>query len=245
MVIASWALFQGQLEEVERLAEGALRSGEAASADARCSYCLAMFVLRRDQGRLGESESLIRAAVDEFPQYGAFRCYVALMECELGDAEAARRALALLAADEFATFPRDDEWLFCLSLLAEVAAHVNDRETAAVLYRLLLPYADLNAMVSGEVALGSVARYLGLLATTLERWEDADTHFARAVASNEQMGARPWLARSQHDYARMLMAADRPGDRDRAEALLDAARALYHGVGMKSQEAKAQTVTGA
>jgi hypothetical protein len=47
------------------------------------------------------------------------------------------------------------------------------------------------------------------------------------------------------DYARMLMAADRPGDRDRAEALLDAARALYHEVGMKSQEAKAQTVTGA
>ncbi len=241
MVFAAWALFQGRLEEAEALTDRAVRSGPH-SADARCSYCLAMFVLRRDQGRLAETESLIRSAVGEFPGYSTFPCYVALLECELGHTGAARDALAALAADDFAALPRDDEWLYCMALLAEAAAHLDDRERAATIYRLLAPYAGLNALVSGEVSLGSVARYLGIVATTTCQWDDAVTYFEQAIETNARMGARPWLARTHHDYARMLLAADRPGDRERAGAALAAARALYEELGMTSYAASAQAV---
>ena len=125
-----------------------------------------MFVLRREQGRLAEVEELIRDAADRYPGYRSFRCFIPLLDWELGREEDARRHFDELATDDFASLPRDSEWLFCLSILAEVAAYLDDRKRAAVLYRLLEPYGHLNAMASGEVAIGAVARPLGILATT-------------------------------------------------------------------------------
>ena len=47
-----WALFRGDFAAAEQLAAEALMRGDARRADADCSYRLAMFVLRREQGRL-------------------------------------------------------------------------------------------------------------------------------------------------------------------------------------------------
>ena len=222
---ALWALFRGDFAAAERLEQEALRSGHARRADADCSYRLAMFILRRAQGRLSEIEDLIREAVDRYPGYRSFRCFIPLLELELGRENEARRAFNELADANFATLPRDSEWLFCLSLLAEVAGYLYDRDRAAVLYRLLTPYARVNAMAAGEVALGPVARYLGILAATTSHWEEAAGHLEDAIAMNAAMGARPWLAHTQHDYARMLLARDRPGDTARARARTCSGRA--------------------
>lgn len=56
---------------------------------------------------------------------------------------------------------------------------------------------------------------------------------------NTRMGARPWLVRTQGDYARMLLARDEPGDRGRAKELLDEARATYREPGMRDPNARA------
>ena len=40
----------------------------------------------------------------------------------------------------------------------------------------------------------------------LERCNEASRHFEEALAVNEQMGARPWLAHTQADYSRTLFA---------------------------------------
>jgi hypothetical protein len=58
---ALWALFRGDFGAAERLEEQALRSGRARSANADCSYRLAMFIVRRAQGRLSEVENGGRA----------------------------------------------------------------------------------------------------------------------------------------------------------------------------------------
>jgi DNA-binding SARP family transcriptional activator len=209
IVGAAAALFLGDLAKAEQLAAEALEGGQARSFDADCSYRLAMFLLRREQGRLAEIEDLILEAVDEYPGYRSFRCFVPLLHCELGRDDEARHAFDELSAAEFAALPRDSEWLFCLSILAEVAARLRDRDRAAVLYRLLRPYARLNAMASGEVAIGSVARYLGILAATIGRWDEAAGHFEDAIAMNARMGARLWLDHARDDYARMPQAARR------------------------------------
>jgi DNA-binding SARP family transcriptional activator len=228
------ALFQGDFDAAERLAEEAVRAGEARRSDADCSYRLTMFVLRREQGRLGEIEDLLRDAVDKFPGYRSFRCFIPQLECELGREAEARRAFDELAEEDFAALPRDGEWLFCLSLLAEVATRLQDRDRAAVLYRLLRPYARVNAMAAGEVALGAVARYLGILAATTGAWDEAAGHFEDAIAMNARLGARPLLAHTEYDYARMLLARDQQGDRGRAQELLAAAVSSFRELGMDS-----------
>ncbi len=71
------------------------------------------------------------------------------------------------------------------------------------------PYAEFNVENAADAIRGSVSRYLGLLASTLKRWQDAQVHFESALALNASMGARPWLAHTQNDYARTLLARDR------------------------------------
>jgi tetratricopeptide (TPR) repeat protein len=227
-----WALFRGDFVAAERLAEAARSRGDARRADADCSYRLAMFVLRREQGRLAEIEDLIREAVHEYPGYRSFRCFVPLLDYELGREELARRGFDELAGDDFAALPRDSEWLFCLSILAEVAVYLEDLDAAAVLYRLLRPYAEVNVLASGEVAIGPVERFLGVLAAANGRTEEAAAHFDNAIAITARMDARPWLAHSQHEYARMLLARGGPADRDRAAELLTACVSTFRELGM-------------
>ena len=93
----------------------------------------------------------------------------------------------------------------------------------------------MNAVDVTEGFRGSVSRYLGLLATALERWDDAAGHFEEALALNERMGARPWLARTEDDYARMLLVRGRPGDDERARELRDQALATFSELGMVPQ----------
>jgi tetratricopeptide (TPR) repeat protein len=238
-----WALFQGRFDEAEALSDEALRHGTRAVAwDAGCSHRFVLFMLRREQGRLAEVDSLIRRSVAEYRGYRSFPCFVVLLDLALGRANDARRAFDELARDDFGPIPRDGEWLSCLSLLSEVAHDLADPGRAAILYRLLLPYADLNALAAGEVALGSISRYLGLLATALGGTEAA-RHFEDALEMNERMGARPWVAHTQEDYARLLLAHDNSGEREKGQKLLETALATYRELGMQGPLARAEAMT--
>jgi tetratricopeptide (TPR) repeat protein len=139
--------------------------------------------------------------------------------------------------------PFDQEWLFSMSLLAETSALVGDGESASMRYGLLLPWAQLNVADMSEGIRGSVSRYLAIVAAMMQRWEEAERHFEDAIAMNARMGARPWLAHTQSDYAQMLLDRDSPGDRERAQDLLEAALATYREVGMQRYAAQAYALT--
>jgi tetratricopeptide (TPR) repeat protein len=226
-------LFRGDFVEAERLAEQALQIGRRAQSwDAGFSYRIMMFALRREQDRLIEVEGLMRRSVEEYAGYRSLRCLVPLLDCELGHESEACAQFDELAGSDFGWLPRDGEWLFNLSILAEVSTRLEDGHRAEALYALLLPYARMNAQVTAEIAIGSVARYLGILAATMERLDDAAGHFEDAIATNERMGARPWLAHTQHDYARTLLARGAAGDGQRATELLADARRTAEELGM-------------
>ncbi len=55
---------------------------------------------------------------------------------------------------------------------------------------------------------------------------------------HSRMRARPWVAWAQHDYAKMLLARDEPGDQDKARVLLEEALAVASEIGMKALEAR-------
>jgi DNA-binding SARP family transcriptional activator len=232
------ALAAGRLAEAERLIPDALALGEHVHPAAVIPvYRLQRYTLHDFRGTLEHVEPEIRALAREYPARPVFRCVLAHLYARLGRRSLAKRALAALAARDVSALPFDQEWLFGMSLLAESAALLDDTDSASVLYRLLLPWAALNVVDQAEGVRGAVSRYLGLLAMTTARRPEAERHFEAALAMNARMGARPWLARTQEDYARMLLGRDDPGDRERAQELLAAAGATYRELGMQSAAA--------
>jgi tetratricopeptide (TPR) repeat protein len=147
--------------------------------------------------------------VQEYPTYAIWRCVHVHMAAELGYAEEARAALAVLARDGLASIPVDEEWLVGLGLLADAVARLGAAEHAAPIYDALAPYADRVAVSYPELSTGAVARHLAILATALERWEAAERHFAQALELNRRIGAQPWIERTEADRARMVEARDR------------------------------------
>ncbi len=245
LVRSARAFLAGQFAEGERLAmEAAAVQGEGGEqANAIMFFAAQLFTVRREQGRLGELEPAITGFATQFAALPIWRCSLAVFHCELGNRDAARHELDRLAAQDFAALPHDANRPPALALLSEACSVLGDAPRAALLYKFLLPYAERNIVVAtAAICYGPAARYLGLLATTLARWEDAAQHFADALAMNERMGARPWTAHTQHDYARMLLARGWSGDYQQAGDLLDQALATAQELGMKSLAEKVETL---
>jgi DNA-binding SARP family transcriptional activator len=230
-------LVRGEFAEAEQLANEALEIGQRAQSwDAAFSHSILLFAVRREQGRLEEVDQLVRTYVDEYAGYRSFRCLVPLIDCELGRTDEAHIRFEELAGEGFDALPRDAEWVFNVSVLAQVAVYLDDRARAGMLYDLLLPYAQRNATLTGEIAIGSVSHYLGLLAALLGRWDDAERHFEDALEMNGRMTARPWVAHTQEDYGRMLLER---GEIQRGAQLVTAALAAYRELGMERYAARA------
>ncbi len=229
------ALLEGRFEQAEQLITETRSVGEQAQSwSAAVTHGLQLYLLRRELGRLAEVEQLVRRAVAAHPTYPIWRCVLVSMLSELGSTAEARVGLGALAANDFGGLPFDEEWEVSLGFLAETAARLGDRDRAAKLYELLLPYADRVAISYPEISLGPVSRLLGILASTTCAYADAARHFEDALAMNARIGTRPWLARTQDDYARMLRRRDEAGDAQKARSLLEGARAMYRELGMGS-----------
>jgi tetratricopeptide (TPR) repeat protein len=237
------ALMEGRFAEAEQLVSETLDLGQRAESwNALVSQRLALFVLRRAQGRLAELEDTIRRSVHEYPSLFRFRCALAHLHCELGRERDARAAFDDLLSGDLGREYVDAEWLLSLSLLADPCAFLGDRDAAAKLHSLLLPYEHLYTEAPVEATFGSVARGLGVLATTMGRFEDAERHFDVAIDTERRMEARPWVAHAQHGLASMLLVRGAAGDGERANALLDKVRAAYRELGMESWVARARAV---
>ena len=237
---ASLALLEGELAAAEELISAARRTGDRAQSwSAAVGYRLQLYMLRREQGRIEEVEDLIRRSVQEYRTYPIWQCLMAQVAAELGQTGDARAMVERLAAQDFARVPFDEEWLVCMSLLAEASISLGDTEHASAIYRRLLPYSDRVAFSYAQISLGSVSRCLGILAAMAERWQDAERHFEAALEMNRRIGARSWLAHTQVDYARMLSARAEAGDPERALELARRALDGHRNLGMESYAAEA------
>ena len=173
-----------------------------------------------DRGRLGDVISFLRPYVDELPAIPTFRAGLAFAFCEEGRLDEGREHFELLASGGF-DLPLDWAWSTGMTLLAETCAILRDEERAQILYEQLLPYARQLVVVGmGQFCLGSVQRSLAILAAATRRWDDAEGHFEEALAVNQHVGARTFLARTERARATMLLDRNQPDDADRAGELI-------------------------
>jgi eukaryotic-like serine/threonine-protein kinase len=233
------ATLEGRFSEAEELIAEALTAGERAQTWSVVAARFELYALRKLEGRLDEIEELVRRSVEEFGTYVVWRCVLADVCAGLGQIDEARTEFEGLAGDGFGTLPRNDEWLYGMTLLADVAGVLRDVERSAVLYELLLPFRERNAVSAPDACSGSVARSLGVLAGTLGRLDEAQRLFEDALDSNAKIGARPWVAQTQYDYARMLHERAGPEKAQRKLRLLTDCRRAAGELGMRSLLARA------
>jgi DNA-binding CsgD family transcriptional regulator len=226
------ALADGRLEVAEAAARRSQEAGRLLTGrDASGTYGIQMFSLRREQGRLAELAPVIRILAGDERQHGPWRPGLVSLLVELGMDAEAKRELARIATEGLEQF-RESLWLASLTYMTDACTALGDRTIAALVYRELEPLAATNVMIGHLVACyGAADRYLGMLAGTLGEPDRARDHFERAAALNRQMGAATWLAHTDYEYARMLLAHGQD-EHDRAATLLRAATELASSIGM-------------
>ena len=229
-------LLAGDLIKGERLIHANFELGQATGqADARVFFAAHLVQLRFEQGRIGELEEQVVEATTLYPTYQA---HLALLHCESGRPDEARIGYERLAATDFASLPLDNGWMQAMAACALVCAHLGDRWGAAVLHGLLAPYSDQFVFAYGG-AWGAVAHHLGLLAATLDRFDEAEAHFAAAAKTHERLGAPAWLARTRCEWAAMLWRRGQRGDAERVRDFLNQALATARELGLASVERRA------
>ena len=220
----------------------ALREGDYAAAEHFAQQSLGdlpvvlspwlHFHLRREQDRLREIETDIEQIAwpqDVWRTRGAIQILLAV---ELGQDDADER-FDKMAAVDFSDIPCTERRLDVLILLTESCLILKDERRAQSLYDLLLPYRDRVASILMVFTYyGAVARFLGMLAAELSRWDEAEIHFTTALEINERLRLRPFAAHTCHEWAKMLLKRGDPADLTRARDLNDQALDAAREIGM-------------
>lgn len=241
LIRASLALFEGRHVDAVTLADEALQIGrsgglrDAELMDVIFRSCWAPLVGES----LDEAEAYIRRFTDAGPF--AARGWHAKVLVQMGRSEEAESLFSAILP-HVTSLPRfAPEWIIIMTGCADVCTSLARREAAPVLYELLLPFADRQAIARPHAQSdGAVALYLGRLAMLLEQWDAAQRHLRLAHHLSVQMGSPLFESIAQIDIARLLLALRRPGDVRQAQALLAAAAQTAHRLGIAPLETKAK-----
>ncbi len=238
------ALLVGEWVEARRVTTELVEL--AAAVDERMGKTFALNHAWYDFLRGERAAELAAAALAFFPARLELRVLLIIGLLDEGRDEEAREEWQRAAAMGAERAPDDGRWLAHMANLARIAAALEERELAEKIYRRLLPLAEWNVILGPiytAAPFGAVARLLGLLAASLERWDEAELHFQTAQRLHRSWGARPWLATTLHDHARMRMRRNRNQDRRDAQEMVDEARALATELEMKALAGRIRLLT--
>jgi ActR/RegA family two-component response regulator/tetratricopeptide (TPR) repeat protein len=224
----------GRLDDAERVADEALRAGDAAM-----NPTVPLFVgaqrghIMWHRGRFEELARWLTDMVGEFPMLAATsECSLVITYAEAGQRDLAQAELTRFAADDFAGVPRNAMWLMNMTSLAQGCIAAEDAAAAARLYPKLAPFARYNVVVVPVWVGAPVAHYMAGLATLLGDPVSARRHYEDALVLEARTGTRQWGARTQLAYARLLRTSGRPADAERAQQLVASALAIAQELGL-------------
>ena len=235
------AMRVGRLEDAEAMAHACAEFGrDLGDADADGWFGAQITAIRWMQGRSGELLPMLReltASPTVAERCPGFDTALAAVAAAAGDATTAATALAALAARGLAAaIPSSSSWLASMHGVCEAAHALGDAEVAAEAYALLAPYADLPVMASLAVScLGSVHRPLALATLTVGDVDGAVRHLEAAIRADHALGNLPCVAIDRALLATALHERGRPGDVDRAAALMELAVDMARSFGMHAR----------
>ncbi|MBY0401496.1 hypothetical protein K2X89_14455, partial [Myxococcota bacterium] len=91
--------------------------------------------------------------------------------------------IAPLIARRFEDVPVDRGWIATHALAAEVVAAIGDVPAAELLRAKLEPFAGRSIVLGSAIYYGPADYFLGLLAVTSSRLDEAIAHFEAAIAA--------------------------------------------------------------
>jgi tetratricopeptide (TPR) repeat protein len=233
------ATLHGRFDESERCAaqaaaaaKGSLPPGVAEITEQGVSR-FALRLLRGDLEGLAEWYTPVADAFEAASGSLTVRCFPTLALAEVGRLDEAKQHVCRLM--ESAYLSRNDYmWLIGLGSLIETCALLDERRWAADMYEALLPYSSQCIILAeGGAWRGAVTHFLGVLSTMMGEWDDAERHFAHAIAVHERAEAPPFIARTQYEWAKMLVARNDGRGRARALKLLSCAGETARDLGMQ------------
>jgi tetratricopeptide (TPR) repeat protein len=243
------ALMQGRFSDAERLAREALTAAESAAnwngitaSRVQLAWCWKDIGCGAD--RADEVERFVQEEVLTRSLSGGAAAVwngnLALFMAEAGLEARAREYLDRVAECDDTELTQNVDGRSGAALAAEACALLGDDRLAPRFYELLLPREGLCILGGrGVYFRGAVARYLGRLAATMGRPDEAVAHLENALRTNTRAQAPPWIARTLFDLGRALLARGRPGDDLRALDQLQRAELLARNLGMSSLAAEA------
>jgi len=229
------AFVRGDLQAAEQWGMQALEIGTAAGEpDAFILFGGHLSALRTFQGRLGELAEQTAQLAGESDSVSGWRAGAALALLEVGRSDDARE---LVLAEDLRSIPWDQAWSAALFWWAVVCSRLRLR--AREVYELVAPFAGEFAAPPGMVY-GTFDWALGALAASLERYKQAEAHFAAAAEIEERLGAPLFLAHTHASWARALIDRGWPEDLDRALPMLEQAEETAErlGAGLVTREAR-------
>ena len=216
---ATLASLEGRFDDARRLVNDALT---VTLTGDHSQVAEIQLLLRVPRFGLKGTSAAVRTMLDELG-LDDVRSFRAWFHAEAGELDLARPLLQVpdlvegIAEKRWYTF-----WADVVGL-GTAAALLGDVEHARQLRDLITPYRDNCAVLGIAAFLGSAAHHRGVLSGVLGEWDTAATDLEAGLERHQAMGARPWIALSQIELARVLEARAAPGDAERAAELTAAA----------------------
>ncbi len=222
----------GDLDRAEQFAAQTVDLGHRADVPENAVLVVVggqLYQIRRAQGRLDEMVPTLAALSESTPDIPLLRLVYTGALVETDRLDEARPHFAWLTDNNCANVPPDLEYAVTLCALGRFTYDLRPpAEVLHYLYEHLGPFAGTFNW-SGQTITDANDLGLAVIAATLGRADDADRHFAAAIALCERAGSRANLARSLFWWARVL--ADR-GDASAARGHAETAVALGEELGM-------------
>jgi DNA-binding winged helix-turn-helix (wHTH) protein len=219
----------GHFDEAEQLWKAifkkAMQAGVSYAELLRRSQALSLELEREGPKQVFETRRRTMSPSHDRPL--TMRIAMARVAAQAGALDTVRAMLPALG--DPSGYTRGAEYLNNLAGLSVCAAALEDQPRCEQLLELLGPYVHLNTPDAFGYYLGSVAHFAALLTGALGRRAEAYAGFERALEHNTAMGYRAGVVHTRMAHAAL---AQRSGDMQRAQALLDAAHAEAQALGM-------------
>ena len=235
------AIAAGRFHEAEAVGRASFELMKRADdPNALPNLTMQVGLVRYEQGRWEELDAMLFESNSWLQPYRALapavRACMASYDLLRDRRDAALADYRHLVADEFAALDGDPEPLVTASWLAVMIRRLGDADRAERLYERLSAHGDQFVIFNFAISTrGSFARYLGLLAHTAGRLDDAARQFEHAIATNQRVDAALYAARARAERSAVLAQRGAPGDREEALELERAASAALERFGVRKR----------